>query len=71
MVLQEAIFIFDDLEINVKTLVHLNRNGKNYFTQTNTHRHVTFASSCSLYSYMVIYYHFISIIKRYKIMLNL
>lgn len=29
-------FIFDDLEINVKTLVHLNRNGKLFHPNKHT-----------------------------------
>lgn len=41
-------FIFDDLEINVKTLVHLNRNGK-LFHPNNTHTDMSHLPAAVIY----------------------
>lgn len=41
-------FIFDDLEINVKTLVHLNRNGK-LFHPKQTHTDMSHLPAAVLY----------------------
>lgn len=45
---KEAIFIFDELERNVKTLVHLNRNGK-LFHPNNTHTDMSHLPAAVLY----------------------
>lgn len=50
---KEAIFIFfDDLEMNVETLLHVNVKGQGkFFHPKKRIQNVTFSSSCPLYSY--------------------
>lgn len=68
---KEAIFIFfDDLQMNVKTLLHVNVGQGKLFYPKETHRECRIFQQLSLYIVMVIiYYYFISIIKRDKMML--
>lgn len=69
---KEAIFIFfDDLEMNVETLLHVNikGQGKLISPKRNTYKMSHFPAAVLYIVMGIIYYYFISIIKRDKMML--
>lgn len=68
---KEAIFIFfDDLEMNVKTLLHVNVKGQGKLFYPKETQRMSHFPAAVLYIVMgIIYYYFISIIKRDKMML--